>query len=118
MLTDQARAALLAQVVPVFDTVVAHHVTHQFGVYDTMPPDADTVRVVAVAQNDMVQAAVVKVNGTTARDYGDSFYHVTVSLNTDAGAKPNDANALVKDSTTWTAVVPFDLDVTPQFFPF
>jgi hypothetical protein len=118
LLTEQARAELLGQISAVHPDVIAHHITHEFGVYDSLPPDTNTVRVIATAQNDKVQAAIVKVNATTAREHDNSFYHVTISVDRDAGGKPNDSNELVKDSRNWTAVEVFDLAVIPTFFPF
>lgn len=117
-LTEQGRADLLAHIEPLFPDVVAHHVTHEFGVYESLPPDATSVRVVAVANNDRVQAAIVKVNGTTAREYGNSFYHITISLDRAAGGKANDSNELIRDSRNWVAVDPFNVSVTPKFFAF
>lgn len=117
-LTQQARSELMAHIEPMHPDVIAHHVTHDFGVYESLPPDTNTVRVTAMASNDKVQAAIVKVNGTTVREYGDSFYHITISIDRAAGGKPNDSNALVKDSKNWQAVDPFNLAVMPKFFPF
>jgi hypothetical protein len=117
LLTDQGRAHLLAHIDPVHPDVVAHHVTHEFGVYEQLPPDADHARVIAVASNDVVQAAVVKVNGTTARESG-GVYHITVSVNRAAGGTPKMSNDLLADRGNWTAVDPFNVQVEPQFFPF
>ncbi len=116
-LTGQARAELLAHIEPQHPDIVAHHVTHEFGVYESLPPDTNTVRVTAVASNDRVQAAIVKVNGTTQRADG-SFYHITISLDRAAGARPVDSNELIRDSRNWQAVDPFNLAVIPRFFPF
>src|SRR6056297_135685 len=117
LLTDQGRAHLLAHIDPVHPDVVAHHVTHEFGVYEQLPPDADSVRVIAVASNDQVQAAVVKVNGTTQREDG-GVYHITVSVDRAAGGTPKMSNDLLTDSRNWQAVDPFSLPVMPRFFPF
>lgn len=116
-LTDQARAELLAHIEPMHPDVIAHHVTHEFGIYEELPPDTDTVRVTAVASDNKVQAAIVKVNGTTQRP-GGGFYHITVSLDRAAGAKPVDSNTLIADSRNWHAVDPFNLAVMPKFFQF
>jgi len=117
LLTQSGRETLLSHVDTVHPDVVAHHVTHQFGVYESLPPDADHVRAIAVAQNDQIQAVIVKVNGTTSRDDG-SFYHITVSLDRTAGAKPKDSNDLIRDSRNWIAINPFDIEVEPKFFAF
>jgi len=117
LLTERGRSHLLAHIEPVHPDVVAHHVTHEFGVYESLPPDADSVRVIATASNEQVQAAIVKVNGTTARESG-GFYHITVSVNRAAGGSPKMSNDLIADRSSWTAVDPFNVDVEPQFFPF
>lgn len=116
-LTDAARWELMAHIEPVHPDVIAHHVTHEYGVYESLPPDTNTVRVIAMASNDTVQAAIVKVNGTTQRPDG-KFYHITISIDRAAGAKPVDSNALIADSKNWVAVDPFNLAVMPKFFNF
>lgn len=116
-LTEVGRSDLLTHIQPVHPDVVAHHVTHEYGVFESLPPEATSVRVIAVAANDLVQAAIVKVNGTTTRVYGDSFYHITVSLDRKAGAQAAMSNDLIRDSRVWTAVEPFNVSVTPKFFP-
>jgi len=117
LLTERGRSHLLAHVDPVHADVIAHHVTHEYGVYESLPPETHTARATAVASNDKVQAVIVKINGSTARADG-SFYHVTVSIDRAAGAKPVDSNALIKDSRNWTAIEPFDIEVEPRFFSF
>lgn len=117
LLTERGREHLLAHIDPMHPDVIAHHVTHEFGVYESLPPETRSVRVTAVASNDRVQAAIVKVNGTTQRGDG-SFYHITVSIDRSKGAKPVDSNDLIRDSRNWTAVEPFDVEVEPKFFPF
>jgi hypothetical protein len=117
-LTDDAQAYLLARVPAVHPDVIAHHVTYAFGVEDDqMPADAGIVRVVAVAHNKKVQAAIVKVNGSVMRPDG-SYFHITVSIDRAAGGRPVDSNALVRDRKRWVVRRPFILNVVPQFFPF
>jgi len=117
-LTDRARADLLARISPIHPDVIAHHVTHSYGVHDSLPPDCNSVRVVAVASDDLVQAAIVQVNGSSTRAYGNSFYHVTISIDRAAGGQAYASNALIKRGENWTVVVPFDIDVVPKFFKF
>lgn len=117
LLTDHSRCLLLGMIEPIHPDIIAHHITHEFGVYESLPPDTNTARVTTVASNDLVQAAIVKINGSTARADG-SFYHVTVSIDRAAGAKPVDSNALIKDSRNWTAIEPFNLAIMPKFFQF
>lgn len=116
--TPAGRKTLLANVDLKFADMFAHHVTHAFGVTEQLPPHADTVRVVAVASNDRVQAVVVKVNGTTERATDGSTYHITMSLDGKVFAKPVESNDLLADSKNWTAVDPFDVEVEPKWWPF
>lgn len=116
-LTELGRAQLLAHIEPAYPDVIAHHVTHEFGVYDSLPPEAASVRVTAVAFDDRVQAVVVKVNGTTARP-DNKIYHITVSIDRGAGATPNDSNRMLADLANWRAIDPFNVDVVPKFFIF
>lgn len=116
-LTENGRATLLRNIIIMFPNVVAHHVTHQFGIYDKLPPDALMVEVIAVAYNDKVQAAVVKVNGTTTRPDGKT-YHVTVSIDKAKGGKPVDSNEVVSNVANWQEIKPFYIEVLPSFFPF
>lgn len=119
VLTDDSRKALLDAVLPKHPDVVAHHITHAFNVYDELPPDVTTATVVAYAENDIVQAAIVKVDGTSLRAYGDSFYHVTISVDRTAGGTPFKSNDLISDSRNWVSIgSPFDIDIIPTFFPF
>ena len=117
LLSDTGRDQLLVHVEPIHPDVVAHHITYEHGIYQELPPECDSVRVIAVAANEKVQAVIVKVNGTTARPNGGT-YHITISLDKSAGAKAVDSNELISNSKNWTAVDPFNIDVTPMFFPF
>jgi hypothetical protein len=117
-LTDNARQELLAAVPAMFPDVIAHHVTHEYNIAESDPPYAGTVRVVAVANNDMIQAVIVEVLGTAWRAYGNSYYHITLSMDKAAGAKANDSNKLIQASRNWKPVTVFNIDVIPVFFPF
>jgi hypothetical protein len=121
LLTDAARDQLLETVPPMFADVVAHHVTHEFGVYETLPPDVPSVRVLAVSNNTTVQAVVVSVFdrvGGYLRPSDNSVYHITLSLDKAAGAKAVDSNDMLTGNSKWQLVTPFDLAVVPTFFPF
>jgi hypothetical protein len=117
-LTENARQELLTAVPAMFPDVIAHHVTHDYNISESMPPHTDSVRVVSVASNDMIQAVIVKVLGTVTRAHGDSFYHITISIDKSAGGKAVDSNALIKDRSNWVVIAPVELAVIPTFFPF
>lgn len=118
LLTPAGRQTLLDNIQPDHADVICHHVTHAFGVSEQLPPECTSVRVVAVASNDRVQAVVVKVNGTSERTTDGSTYHVTVSLDGSVFAKPVESNSLLADSKVWTSVEPFDVEVEPTWWPF
>jgi hypothetical protein len=117
-LTDQSVNQLMRIIWPIHPDVIVHHVTHEFGVYDSLPPDATSVCMIAIAANDKVQAAIVEVNGEVERLQGNSFYHITISIDKSAGGKAVDSNALIKDRSNWVAIAPVELAVIPAFFPF
>lgn len=119
-LTNNAHYQLLGHIEPLFPDVIAHHVTYEYGVYEQLPPDTNLVRVYAVANNDKVQTALVKVNGETERPDGGTF-HITLSLDKAAGAKAKDSNGVIANIATdgtFNTVEPFDLAVVPKFFSF
>jgi hypothetical protein len=117
-LTDQYRYKLLQIIYPIHPDVIAHHVTHEYGVWESLPPAANSVRMIAFAANDKVQAAIVEVNGEVERLHGNSFYHITISIDKSAGGKAVDSNALIKDRSNWVAIAPVLLAVIPAFFNF
>lgn len=117
LLTPQGRADLLTHIEPVFPDVIAHHVTHEYGVYESLLPQATYVRVLAMAMSDTVQAVIVRVGDTHQRDDG-SYYHITVSIDRSAGANPVDSNVVIADPGNWISIDPFTIEVDPQFFPF
>tara|TARA_R110000782_G_scaffold106249_1_gene194453 strand:- start:127 stop:543 length:417 start_codon:yes stop_codon:yes gene_type:complete len=117
-LTDQSRDKLMRILWPIHPDVIAHHVTHEYGVYQSFPPDATSVRMIAIAADDKVQAAIVEVNGISERLHGNSFYHITISIDKSAGGKAVDSNTLIKDRSNWVAIAPVDLAVIPVFITF
>lgn len=117
-LTGDGRAILLDHLPAIHPDVIAHHVTHEFGVGESLPPHAEQVTVIAHAQNDLVQAVVVAVNNEIFRK-GDNIYHITISVNKELGGKPVQSNDLLTDPTLWRTVSPpLTVAVTPKFFPF
>ena len=116
-ITHSGRLYLLMNISPKFSKVIAHHVTHEFGVTESLPPNAEEVKVIAVANNEKIQAAVVEVDGVSVRPDG-GVYHITISLDSDSDASPKDSNALLKDIVNWNEIQPFYVEVKPEFFPF
>lgn len=93
-LTDEARAELLSRFKPSFPNVVAHHVTHQFGVPpDSVAPSVSKIRVIGFAKNDDIECAVVEVNGEAFREWDGKRYHITLSHT--SNARPVHSNQLL-----------------------
>ena len=117
-LPADSRATLLQEVSALFPKVIAHHVTYEFGIYDSLPPQADTVEVIAKVDNgESIQAVIVKVNGTHMRPKGRVF-HITVSLDPAKGATPHQSNDVIRDFDWQYLAKPLVLPVTPKFFAF
>lgn len=117
-LSAQSKDYLLTHITPIHPNIIAHHVTYDYNIYEELPPEAKWVRVIAIANNESVQVVIVKINGTTIREYGNGFYHITISVGRSKGGSPNQSNDLIKDSRNWRAVDPFNIEVIPKFFPF
>ena len=101
MLLDAISAA---GITPVFDTVVAHHVTHRY----PNPEQAPNAQLAIVGHviGDGVEALVVTVNGSTVRADG-STYHMTLSLAD--GHKPAESNAVIASHPV-TPIDPISFD--------
>ena len=111
----QARSRLLNGIPPIHPVTVAHHVTYKYGVPYQLPPEFTTAKVIAHVANDRVQAAIVEIGGTTQRPDGGTF-HITISLDKEAGAKSHESNDLIADRSRWRKIEPFEIDVHPKFF--
>jgi hypothetical protein len=101
---SQASRIQLAQMFPAkFGDFIGHHITYAFGVKSDVPlPEVQNIEVVGYAVDPQgIEALVVSVNGTTVRPDGKTF-HITWSLDRDAGFKPVHSNDLV--SKGWTKV--------------
>lgn len=94
-LTPATRKLLLDIFPPKHKKVIAHHITHEFGVHeDTNAPPSASIRVVGYHNNpDGIEALVVSVDGSIDRLDGRT-YHITWSLNPEK-FKPVDSNKLV-----------------------
>ena len=116
ILTESGRADLIQRYPALHPEVVAHHVTHAFGVsVEDEVPDVWEVEVVGHTSNYGIQALVVKVNGSTERPDGGT-YHITLSLDRGKGYAPKHSNDLVAKG--YGDIIPFTINVTPSFIPF
>jgi hypothetical protein len=117
VLTDKSRNMLLAAHPPKFSKVIAHHITHEFGIdVSKTPMKPKCVKVVGYAFDDSLDAVVVKVDGGTDRPDG-KIYHVTMSL--EPYRKPKEANELVcNPDKIYLIENGLVLDVEPEFVRF
>lgn len=100
-----------------FDEVVAHHVTWQFGVENSLPPEPTNARIIGIASNSKIQALAVSINGTSDRPDG-STLHITLSLDRSKGAKPKDSNDLFATGLGLLEPFAMSIQLEPKFFPF
>jgi hypothetical protein len=91
------RTRLLQRFPPAYPDTVADHVTLQSGVDPHGPkPPAVEARIVGRADDGRgVQALAVEVDGTTDRPDG-STYHITWSLDREAGRNARESNDVLK----------------------
>lgn len=113
-LSGESRSKLRAQFPPKFSDFIGHHITYRFGVKSDLPlPETTDIKVVGYACNDEgIEALVVEVDGTTVRPDGKTF-HITWSLDRDAGFKPVKSNDLVAGG--WDRVNPINITATAKF---
>lgn len=90
------RAALLAEIPPAYGRPIAHHVTFKTATGGSeVPTAAADGEIIGIADDGKgVQAAVVKLNGSTDRPDGGT-YHITWSLA--PGRKPVESNAVIEE---------------------
>ena len=112
-LVDPAeREALLARFQPLYERVVAHHVTLKFGDETAQAPGEVAAEIVGEADDGVgVQALVVAIDGSTARPDGGTF-HVTWSL--EAGREAKESNDVIA-RLGWTPLAePAPLRLIPK----
>ena len=117
LLSDSGKGKLLSIIQPVHPNTIAHHITYEFGVEESFPPNINKVKVIAHAENDKVQAAIVEVNGNTRRPDG-KIYHITISIDRSKGGKPVQSNDLIEIPESWIKIDPLWIEVEPKFFQF
>ncbi|MBM4291998.1 MAG: hypothetical protein FJ138_11595 [Deltaproteobacteria bacterium] len=111
LLTESCRARVLARFPARHPEVIAHHITVSFP-DSAPPPPAARASVVGVARGDRVECLVVEIDGAVARPDGGT-YHITLSLDRAAGAKPVESNHLLARQG-WEPVAPLALEVEPR----
>jgi hypothetical protein len=113
LLTQASRAELLGAFPPVYDRVVADHITHTYDVDAlAVPPDPPTtVEIVGyIDSGDGVQALLVAIDGDTFRPDGNLF-HITLSLGENRWAAESNIYMAWSEPTD-----PFPVTVVPKLF--
>ncbi len=113
---EEDRAMLLTLFRPQFPDVIAHHVTLSPGVKKGTPaPDAADIRVVGYVKGEGVEALIVEVNGTTKRERG-GHYHITWSIDREAGFQPVHSNDLIAEKGFERIVSVIPIKTIPKVF--
>jgi hypothetical protein len=114
LVDEPQRPALLDRFSPIYQRVIAHHVTLRSGVPESEPlaPDVTAVIVGEADDGKGVQALVVEIDGTTDRPDG-STYHITWSLADGRDAK--ESNNVIRDHG-WTPRERVPVKLTPGRF--
>ncbi len=108
---EEAKKVLIERFPPRFTDVIAHHITLKRG--NQFRPQPITAVVVGYAVDEAgVEALVVEVNGSTERADGKTF-HITWSIDREAGFKPVSSNKLLE--TGFTEVERIEIAVTPFY---
>lgn len=99
---------------PKYPKVYGHHITVEFGVPSTTDLPSGNIRIVGYVDDGSLEAFVVEVDGSTTRPDG-ATYHLTWSLDFDAGRKPVQSNDVL-GKLGWTSIDPINITANPKFF--
>lgn len=111
---DSERSRILSLFPPKYDKVIAHHVTHEFGVPESLPPDAEYAKLIGYTDSgDGIEALVVEINGSTKRP-DNKIYHITLSLDS-TKYSPKNSNDIITQKG-YLKVNPLLVKVEPKFF--
>jgi hypothetical protein len=110
------RSTLLDMFKPKYPDVLAHHVTLQAGVKDTVAlPQSVEGQIVGYCDDGVgIEAYVVEIDHTTDRP-GGSTYHITWSLDSAKGYKPAQSNVILKGG--YQEIRPVRVFLETMFFP-
>lgn len=118
-LPEWEKLSLLETFAPAYPDIVGHHVTLDIGKRTSTMylPTAMEGRVVGIADDSKgIQALVVEIDGSTARpDPLGGTYHITWSMDKEAGYSPKMSNDVIAEG--WTPVTPIIITLVPTFFP-
>lgn len=116
-ISGASRSHLAGVFPPKFAEFIGHHITYNRGAKSDQPlPEATTFRVVGYAHDPAgIEALVVEVDGTTVRPDGKTF-HITWSLDREAGFKPVNSNDLIARVGYEKLPSPINITATAKFF--
>jgi hypothetical protein len=109
------RSALLERFPPIYDDVIADHVTLRVGASpdSPLPPKPDARIVGRADDGESLECLVVELDGTTDRPDG-STYHITWSLG--PGRRAIESNAVLRDRGWENISRPIPIDLQPARF--
>lgn len=117
VLDQPSHKKLLEAFPPKFPNVYAHHATIEFGVErpnEELLGSDKKIWVVGYTSDESLEAAIVSVDGFTARP-DDQTFHITLSLDKSKGRRPVDSNTLIKMKGYDRIDKPLILNSTLQF---
>jgi len=98
VIDPEAREMLLAAFPPKYADVIAHHITHRYpAVAAEVPLMPEHVEIVGYHDSGTIQVLVAEVDGrlrqaSTGEDGSAKFYHITLSLDRNAGFSARHSN--------------------------
>ena len=92
LLTKESKELIRRLWKPKFPIVFADHITYAVPGLE-LPPEANEIKIVGYASDDKVEALLVHVDNQKFRPDG-IIYHITLSIDQEAGAQPSDAKDL------------------------
>ncbi len=115
LLPDHERNWLLEAIKPIYPDVIAHHVTLDFGKRDKlqMPPQVSAAIVGVADDGKGVQTLIVEIDGSVERPTIGGTFHITWSIDKEAGFKPMDSNKAIA-VYGWA---PLGKPISVQLFP-
>lgn len=116
---DQEEIAEILKIFrPQFPDVIAHHITQVFGVRETYPLPVETKGYLYGYVKDPamgVECFVVEIGNSLIRPDGQT-YHLTWSIDREAGARPAMSNEAIRNSQWEPLPLRVPLVLTPKYF--
>lgn len=115
-ITPQSREKLLSVFGTEFPNVICHHITEKFPVNNNTAAPEQPIEVLVIGYSICyklkIECLIVSIDGKQKRPDG-KIYHITLSLDKTAGAKPMDSNKITSE---YTPVLQMGIDVIPKIF--